>query len=278
MELMLGTVQFGLDYGVSNAAGQVGEEEVEQILATAAREGVRLIDTARAYGEAEAVLGRILEPGHPFRIVTKLPPGTTPKNLLSHLDASMDALDAVELDALLLHSVEDWTHVLAVMLEGLRDGRRIDRIGVSVYDPMDAVRIAEHYDLDLVQLPLNVFDQRALTGGALDALSARGVAVHVRSTFLQGLLLMEQAPFAAAAAPLRAWQAAVDERGVDPLTLALSFAKGLPVEAVVVGVTSVRELEEILAAWDGEPADPGDFAALAQTDLSLLDPSRWVTA
>ena len=278
MELMLGTVQFGLDYGVSNAAGQVTGDEVARILDLAAREGVRRLDTARAYGESEGVLGRALSPGHAFRVVTKLPPGTTADAARAHLEASLAALGVEAVDGLLVHATADWTDALAAALAALREEGRVARIGASVYDPSDAAVLSERYDLDLVQLPLNLFDQRALRDGVLEILAAQSVAVHVRSVFLQGLLLMDDAPFPEAAAPLRALQALATERGVDRVSLALSFARALPVEAVLVGVTSAQELEEILSAWRGAPVSPSDFASLAQTDLSLLDPSRWVNA
>ncbi|MGP1664729.1 MAG: aldo/keto reductase, partial [Rhodanobacter sp.] len=71
MKLALGTVQFGLPYGIANPGGQIGRDDAGQILALARESGIDTLDTAIAYGDSEACLGAVGTKG--FRVITKLP-------------------------------------------------------------------------------------------------------------------------------------------------------------------------------------------------------------
>lgn len=286
-ELALGTVQFGLAYGATNTRGQVPEDEVARILGSARQAGVRFLDTASAYGTAEAVLGRTLPPGHDFRIVTKTPAWRADRDLHGNLAASeaalrdsLQALGVRRVDALLLHRGEDllgeqgrtvWQWLTSVRERGLAR-----RIGVSVYAPQEAELVLERFAIELVQMPGNLLDQRFLSSGALARLSARGVAVHLRSLFLQGLLLSPEAlrkrgPTAARAAT--ALDRCLDERRLSPLQACLGWGLAQSVEAVVLGVSGVEEWAAILQAASDAPRL--DAPELACEDLDLIDPRRW---
>jgi len=133
-------------------------------------------------------------------------------------------------------------------------------------------------DADLVQVPVNVFDQRLVKSGALAELKRRGIQVHARSAFLQGLLLMAPAKLPAYFEPIRdrieAWHSFCAERDLTPLAGALGFATGLAdVDRVVVGVESVQQLQEVIAA--AVPLPAADFATFALDDPAFVDPSRW---
>ena len=131
--------------------------------------------------------------------------------------------------------------------------------------------------MQVVQLPLSVFDQRLLRDGRIAGLRQRGIEVHVRSVFLQGLLLMDpgQVPvyFAAWREVLRDYRLWLADRCLSPLSAALGFALGLQdADVVFVGVNSAAHLEEACSA---EPLDTDDFGDWAMGDADLLDPSRW---
>ena len=137
-QLCLGTVQFGLSYGITNQAGQVPEEEVRRILDLAALSGISLLDTAQAYGTAEAVLGHCWPTGAPRRLISKLPAGAPQQSWQGSLITSLQRLKATQLDGFLLHRASDLLapngEALLNWLQSLRDLGLVDRIGVSIYN------------------------------------------------------------------------------------------------------------------------------------------------
>lgn len=290
-ELGLGTVQLGLPYGVSNRSGQPSEDEAAAILACALNSGIGTIDTAPAYGNAEGVLGRLLPAGATVRIVTKTPPlagsEVTEEECAAvrrSAERSLERLRRDRLDALLVHhgselALPGGERLAAALLE-LRDAGLVRRLGASVYDRAELDAARERLPLDLVQLPLNAFDQRFLRDGTLELLESEGVAVHVRSAFLQGLLLMEPGGLpvhlTAAERPLRRYHEERLRAGLGPIEAALGFVDAAPgVETILVGANSVAELEQCVAALRGGPKAGMDYASLAVEDPDLIDPRRW---
>jgi aryl-alcohol dehydrogenase-like predicted oxidoreductase len=168
---------------------------------------------------------------------------------------------------------------VAKILRRMKTNGAAHHIGVSAYNADELyAALGVLTDADLVQMPVNVFDQRLVRGGVLAELKSRGVEIHARSAFLQGLLLMDPSEAPSYFDPVRdrleGWRAFCSARGLSPLAAALGFVTGLPeVDYVVVGVESVEQLEQVLAA--AEPLDPADFADLALTDPAFLEPSRW---
>jgi aryl-alcohol dehydrogenase-like predicted oxidoreductase len=291
-QLCLGTAQFGLPYGITNAAGQVAEPEVRVLLAEASAAGLTLLDTAQAYGDAEAVLGRTLPPGHPFRLISKLPaqsqPAFTADNCLvwdQAFERSCVRLGQPCLDALLLHSAADLRkpggeHLRAWLLS-LRQRGLVRRLGVSIYGSADLVGVPPDL-LDLVQLPLSLYDQRLLVDGTITRLRDQGCAVHARSLYLQGLLLSPTASWPAWADPAaRAHHARLEHqaanRGRSLLDFALGFARAQQdLEAVVLGICSCRELQLLLESWGRiSPWQKSEWRTWALPDAGILDPRHW---
>jgi aryl-alcohol dehydrogenase-like predicted oxidoreductase len=286
--LALGTVQFGLTYGVANSAGKVNPEEVIRILKTARDHGVDTLDTAIAYGDAEQALGTAGVDG--FHIVTKLPPlpeGVTDLRrwVVCEIEGSLQRLQVPSVDAVLLHRSQDiiGPHFEAYQagLADLKERGLCRATGVSIYAPSELETIWAHisgWRPDLVQAPYNVLDRRLLTSGWLDHLSQAGVRVHVRSAFLQGLLLMaadkRPAYFTPWAELLDEWSRFCEEQTVSPLIAALTFAVSEKrLEKVVVGVDSATQLAEIIAGLAVNAALP--VPDVACDTLDLIDPSRW---
>lgn len=287
--LILGTVQFGLSYGVSHHGGPVALGEVERILNTARRAGVRTLDTAVAYGESERVIGS-LETAVAFEIVTKTLPLRTSelgKDELVAIDlafrGSLEKLRRPHVAALLVHDVRHLEGsggaALWAQLERYRRDGLAVRIGVSVYDADEAEALAVRFPLDVVQLPLNVFDQRPIASGALERLAAAGIIIHARSPLLQGLLLMLPGDLPTALGHARpaieGWRSACAAAGVSPLAAALGFVLARPeVSGFVVGVHSSDHLEQCLMAIE-QPVTLG-WESFALTDSSVVDPRSWI--
>jgi len=286
----LGTAQLGLPYGISNRDGQPSEAEAAAILERAVRAGVRTFDTAPAYGESEALVGRLLPADPEIRIVTKTPPLTAAEMTEGDCEAlrrsaerSCERLRRERLDALLVHHGSDLGlpggERLAETVIGLREAGVAARIGVSVYDGEELETARRLLPLDVVQLSLNAFDQRFLRDGTLAELREEGVEVHARSAFLQGLLLMqsEELPkrVAGAAGPLRRYHDARRAAGLTSIQAALGLVRAAGVDVVLVGANSATDLEECVAAMDTEIPPRLDYAVLAVDDPDLIDPRRW---
>jgi aryl-alcohol dehydrogenase-like predicted oxidoreductase len=295
MKLGLGTVAFGLDYGVANRDGQVSPDEAARILALAAESGIRVIDTAHLYGDSERVLGRAVSATAGFRLITKTPRFGHEPLTAADADAlevaaegSRRALRCDRLAGLLLHHAPDALALgaehLFDRLARLQERGWVEKVGVSVYNPAELEQVLERHPtrIDLVQVPFNVLDQRlAQRPSLLRRLRAESVEVHARSAFLQGLLLMDPDQVAPYFAPWRSTLAAVREQadaaGMSPLALALRFAADAPfIDAVVVGATTRAQLAEIVdAARTTAPLPGAALASLAIDDEALINPSRW---
>lgn len=292
MKLALGTVQFGLDYGIANRRGRVPADEVALVLQMARAAGVDTLDTAMAYGESEAVLGQTGV--HGFRVITKV--GAMPQEiatsnaaaawLRSEVASSCAKLGKSGVDGLLLHRPEQllgeagaW---LANALQLVRDEGLARKIGFSVYSPQSLAALCQVLEPDLVQAPLSLVDQRLITSGWLDRLASHGAEVHVRSVFLQGVLLQraEDLPgqFVAWNPLWQRWQQWLSDTRSDALSSCINFAiSQAGVSRVVVGVDSAAQFKQVVeSAQTGGNHLP--WPALACEDERLINPSLWSAA
>jgi aryl-alcohol dehydrogenase-like predicted oxidoreductase len=251
--LALGTAQFGLAYGLNNQAGQPAPAAVAAILAAAQAAGLTLLDTASAYGNSEARLGELAGENPAFELITKVPVGPAAA-VTQHLAESLARLRRTQLYGVMFHAFGPLQAEPAAWsaLQAARAAGQVARIGVSLYHPHEAEwLLAQGWDVDLVQVPYNILDQRFAE--VIPRLAARGVEVHVRSAFLQGLLLREPAALPAFFRPLAPkltrLRALAAEAGVPLPAALLLFASGAPgVARAVIGVDSVANLHENLSA------------------------------
>ena len=284
--IALGTAQFGLDYGVTNATGRIAEQTTAAVLARARELGIAWLDTAAAYGSAEAVLGRLAGTDPGWRICTKAASANDGADLVAHarrqFGESLTRLGRSHVELLMIHDAQQLLGEQGAALYGWLAQQKKDSaaqaIGASVYDGAQALRIAERYALDWVQLPLNALDQRPLHDGTLAQLKRAGVKVQARSALLQGLLLADPqrlpAAFSAARAPLTRFRDSAGARGMTPLQMALGFVAQLAeVDLIVLGVESVAQLDDCVAALGGAAIDSAQM--LSCDDLDVIDPRRW---
>jgi aryl-alcohol dehydrogenase-like predicted oxidoreductase len=285
MKLALGTVQFGLDYGISNPMGKTPLNEVERIMSGARGKGLNTLDTAVAYGDSETVLGCIGV--RDWSVVSKVPPfeksGMCGKEwVLHHFRKSLERLRIKRLHGLLLHNAsdllgEEGCQIAAGLCQAKAEGL-VGKVGYSIYSPLLLKELVQVMPPDLIQAPLNVFDQRLVTSGWLNKLTEMGVEVHTRSVFLQGLLLMtpETRPqaFNKWNDLWNRWDTAVGNQSGQALALCLGFVKWhSEISRVVLGVESLKQLEQLVEMWDR--AAPFDAAGLSCDDSQLVEPSNW---
>ena len=269
--VILGTAQWGLDYGITNSAGRLGDRDAVDLAHAAWRLGVRRLDTAPAYGDAEERIP-VLAPS--FEVQTKVSV-CGDLTVAESVAASLRRLGRGSLDGVLVH---DWSSAEpsareagAKALEQLRESGLVAAVGVSGYGADDvASALAIFTVLDLVQVPVSVLDQRLSGSAELGEVRARGGRVQARSVFLQGAAL------APADHAMGAHPDVVRLRGVGrPVELCLGFIAAQEwIDEVVVAATSAAELEEIMAALE-RPVTRQDWPSLASNDLRLVDPRHW---
>lgn len=287
----LGTAQFGMPYGISNTRGQIDRTESQKILSMAKQNGIELIDTAATYGESEQILGELLGEDHRFRVITKTLSQKKPlesiKEVQSIFDtfvSSLKRLKQQSVYALLVHAATDlFTPAgagLVEMLQKAQQDKQVEKIGVSVYDRKTLEQVLNVFTPDIIQAPVGILDQRLLQSGLLYNLHDAGVEIHARSVFLQGLLLMPPDQLDKFFAPIQPHleqvRSFIHSRGETLIEGALhAVLQHDCIDAVIVGVTSAQELQEVCIAYRNLPKDSIDYSGCALSDELFLNPSRW---
>lgn len=272
--LVLGTAQWGSDYGVTNAAGRLSDEVLTQLVSRARELGLTSLDTAAGYGDAE---DRIRHVAADFTCQTKLSTTAgTASDVRAELQASLTRLGRTSVDRCLIHywaSMDD--DARAITIDGLRSARAdglVDAIGISAGGAGDLVSALRQFpDLDAVQVPVSVLDQRLDGSDVVAQLRRHGVHIQARSIFLQGVALASRAdtPFADHPDVL-----ALASAG-DRLRTCLGYVRSRDwIDTVVVAPTTAHELSQIVDAYEA-PAEAIDWPALASQDALLLEPWRW---
>ena len=284
--IVLGGAQLGLPYGILNGGETLSREAVARILDTAVSHGIDSIDTAIAYGQSETVIGETAQ--NRFKIISKLPPIPSDMANVSQwvrrqIDASLSRLNCSSLEALLLHHPQDLIgphgSELYAAISSLLSEKIIERFGVSIYAPNELDGIIGKFNIDVVQAPLNVFDRRII--GVTDQLSALNIEVHVRSVFLQGVLIANPKdrpqrfqPWSEHFARFDEW---VHSTGMSAMACCLGFALQQPgVTKLVIGTTSKESLTEIMTSIPNIHLEvPADLQSSSE---QLIDPRVWSVA
>ena len=283
MKIALGTVQFGLDYGISNQCGKVTFDEVQKILNFAKKHNINYLDTAMGYGVSEKVIGLYLNNNNnkKFEIITKIPDvEQSTISINNMLKQALVRLSCDRIYALLLHTPTNINKKTYEQLLKLKEQGKIKKLGVSIYSPEQAFFIANKFNIDLIQLPLNIFDQRFIESGCLTFLKEKGIEIHTRSLFLQGLLLQplnEINPyFQPHLTTLKKFNQFCLSHKLSALDVAMSLVHSVEdVDKFVIGVCSKQQLREILKSYDKTADIKLDIKELLSTEESLINPSLW---
>lgn len=292
-KLGLGTVQWGMTYGVANRTGRPGADEVRRMLLLGREHGIRLLDTAYAYGDAQKVLGAQGAAAQGYQIVTKTKPlrvlqvgDDDVREIVTAFDESLTSLGVESVYGLLVHGAgtldAPGAESLWSALETFKRQGRVARIGVSVYQPAQLQRILDRYPIDLVQLPFNVYDQRFKEQGLLRRLQGMRVEIHARSVFLQGLLLLSPEDLPPPFESLRPHHAHLHqrlrERGLTPIEGCLSYCLQQPeIGRIVVGCETADQLKDVLdASAINVPVELAELAEFGLLEEAVINPSAWV--
>lgn len=295
--LMLGTVQFGMPYGIANRIGQPAYDDIRAIVAAALDGGVNCFDTAAAYGNSEAILGRVLQDlkaGAQVVVVTKVKalepyeladPILAERAIEKSVATSRQLLHLDCLPVVLFHRETDALYL--DVLEKLKSRGWLSYAGVSCENqPGPAAAFVASGQAAALQLPANILDRRHLRSGVFQTAAAAGVAVFIRSVYLQGLLVMpppEIPPSLRGLAPVCESVASIaDQAGITPAELAVRYMLSQEgVTSVLTGVETVRQIRENLDCFSRGPL-PSDMAAAVEQAVpelpeTLLTPAKWPT-
>jgi len=193
-KLSMGTVQFGLDYGVANSIGKPTQKSVNDIVEYVYNNGVNCLDTAQAYGDSEKVLGESITNKENLFIISKLKSNLFEENLQINIDISLKNLKIKKLYALLLHDSEllyRWEDNHTSLVQNLISRNKIDYFGVSIYSDEDFNLALNNENIKIIQIPFNLFDQRAVHNNWLKLAKEKNKLIFIRSIFLQGLFFMD---------------------------------------------------------------------------------------
>ena len=292
-KLSIGTAQFGLSYGITNTEGQVRRKEVKNILLLAHQSSIAYLDTAQSYGNSEEVLGASLPPGSNFHITSKL---VSQQDKLFYTKESRSiweelflntcrSLNSNKISTFLLHSSSDLrkngSHFLVDWLLSLKKRGLVDRLGVSIYEAGDLNAIDPRI-LDVVQLPLSLYDQRLLLDGTVEKLCSNSTAVQARSVYLQGLLLSSPSdwPGWVPSSLIKHHESLVNlsiDKKCSLLDLALGFVRDqTELEAAVLGICNVNQLKQLVQSFSSpSPWKKNEWRSWSLNDQVFVDPRLW---
>lgn len=282
MKLALGTVKFGTNYGLINKK-KIYLKEIKKIskFINSKINNINLIDTAFSYGKSHKIIGRVKL--NKLKIVTKI--RFLSKNKINYFNKNIDNLlkdlRVNKIYGLLFHDVKDAINKSYFnLLLDLKKKKIIKKIGVSIYSPNDLKIILKLWKPDIVQVPFNIFDQRLVKSGYLDLLKKLKIEIHVRSCFLQGLLVnydrnkKKFKKFQKWNDLLESWSGWCRNNNISKIEACLQFIKNYKkIDYLVVGFDDLKQLKEIFYIFGKKEIKITN--KFYSSDLKLIDPRKW---
>jgi len=285
-KFILGTVQFGLNYGINNKEGKVSKEEVNKILLLASKSGIKILDTAYSYGNAIDQIGDFHKSSDfLFEVNTKFKIEKDNVTTISEqLLDSLTGLAVSSIDTYFYHSFEDYINNPGILVElnELRKKNYFKKIGVSIYNNDEMLNCINNDLIDVIQLPFNLFDNHNHRGELIREAKKNNKEIHIRSVFLQGLFFMNPANLSLNLTPLAPYLAEIQriamELDISIAELALAYVKKEPyIDRIIIGVDSAKQLENNFLASVFEMNDYtyNLINRLVVNETMLLNPQNW---
>lgn len=292
--ISLGTVQWGMPYGIANKTGQPNMGEILKILSLASSVGINTLDTARSYGTSESIIGSATrQKNFDFRVITKLSPNIYSKNLSNDeilfntkqsINESLIQLKVHTLDTVLIHrgyhrNVNDG--VIWKLLRSLKESGLIRKIGVSAVNPSEALEALYDSSIDVLQIASSLMDRRLLSRNFFEEAANRGIEVHLRSVFLQGVAHLDVSDIpkslGALIPEILKIKSAAKQMEVEPIDLWINHVLGLKVSNIILGVDNENQLITNIKRIGNLIEKPlyFDLTELAELPDQFLDPSMW---
>lgn len=291
--LSIGTAQFGMHYGITNRSGEVEIEEMRKIFDYAKKIGIRNIDTAQAYGNAEKKLGQIKDINKNFKILSKLKSSTSPEeegkdnnsiNWEKQLRETKNDLGAEKIESLMVHNADDLKGDEGEKLrrwisEKKREGM-INKTGVSIYDSKDLEDLSLD-KIDIIQLPISIYNQRNMKEGVIQDLKDKGKEIHARSIFLQGLILNEQNTWPNFITKdfrkhHKRWLEEIKIKKSSPLRETMKYLNTIKeIDLIIIGIENKKQLQEIYMAEKKDEKGNEHFGIWSWANKRDTDPRLW---
>lgn len=292
LKIALGTAQFGMNYGITNKKGQVSAETVQKILKIAKKHGIEYLDTAKAYGNNEDIVGNNIPVHSKFKIISKL----KPQNKKSYtrqdedmweleLNESLRKLKVERIDTMMIHNTRDFTtkgsERLVQWLENIKKIGLTKKTGISIYKK-EELEYVDLKKIDVVQLPCSIYDQRMITNGTTKFLREKEISIHARSLYLQGLLVTKSSD----------WPETINKKFLEHhknfelyakknqcglVELAIEWAKNQEwIDVAIIGVTNENEIRQLIKGWKNNKLyRGGKETEWKWTIPDDLDPRLW---
>ena len=285
-KLILGTVQFGLKYGINNTIGKPSNDEVLSLLKVAYNSGIRILDTAEAYGNAHQLIGNYhnIRDNSKFKIITKLPHDIKHNLIKSKVIEYLNLMKVNTLDVMMFHSFDSFKSNYNALktLSELKSNVLINNIGVSVYTNTQLESLLNEDLITVVQLPFNLLDNFSVRGDLINRLKEKGKVIHTRSAFLQGLFFKKSTDDISIVQALKPHLETLNKiakkQGCSMEALALSYCiKQNNIDNVIIGVDSISQLNANIKAASYEVNEEA-FECINNIDvenIDLLNPSLW---
>jgi aryl-alcohol dehydrogenase-like predicted oxidoreductase len=280
VNLVLGTAQLGMDYGVTNLTGQPSNSEAASMLALAKRSNIATLDTATAYGDAESRLSE-LGFSSEFDIVSKF---QCIHGKRFSVQPHLNRLNLSSIYGMLFHNANQLANAIGKQnldeLRAFKEEGLVSKIGFSAYH-IEEIEVALDCfsDPDIIQIPSHALDFRVLDSSILTDLNSKGVEIHVRSVFLQGLLIAKPSSFTNGQhsflyETLERIAHEAEKTRQSVMQFLLNQVRIHPnVSSILIGANSRLELEQILCAWNSPIVESERI--LHNLDYKHLDPRNW---
>ncbi|OHY73445.1 aldo/keto reductase [Priestia aryabhattai] len=300
--LTLGTAQLGSNYGIANKTGMPKKKKSLKIIEYAISHGINSLDTASGYGNSEMLIGEYIEcqrlknTGKVPSVITKVP-SVWPNNFLTLNERhqfieqtilnSLSRMRISQLDSCLLHDPLDMItnngEIIKYMMQ-FKEKEIVKKIGVSVYEPQEVEIAIELECFDIIQVPINILDQRLIQKNLLRKLSTANIEIQGRSIYLQGLILMNpnELPenLQGAKIFLEKLDSMAKSEGLDLMEMALLYVRDIPeVSKIIIGCETIKQLKQNLRIINLPPltkevaSEIKDFFQFVPNEI--IDPRKW---
>ena len=285
MKIALGTANFGQKYGL---AGKIikSDKKVKKIIQFANNLKIKFIDTSSNYGSSETLLGNNNLKN--FKIITKLKISNDEKKsnnleniVFNKVEESLFKLNIKKLYAILLHESDDLKsnkrHKLINVLKKLKKKNLVSKIGISIYNPKELNFIWPFWKPDIVQCPFNILDRRIYESGWLKKLKKNKTEIHVRSIFLQGLLLKNEKSmprkFKKWKNIFKKWNNYCKKENISKIQGCINFIKSFKkISFVIIGFEDIKQVKNIISYFKNNKKS---YTTIACNDIKLIDPRLW---
>ena len=287
-KLILGTVQFGLDYGVNNTIGKASSANVKEILDAATQHGVSLLDSAESYGDSHEKIGEYhKKSSNSFQVITKFSPARLdlPTNIIERVHTNLKTLNVESLYSYMFHSYSDYKKFYPNFkkdLEFLRKKNFIKKIGVSLYTNKEFEDVLKNNDIDLIQLPFNLFENSSRKKDVILKAKSKEFEIHARSIFLQGLFFKKIDTIKGKLLPLKPQLEKLalikTKYNISTERLALQYVlQKQYIDKVLIGVDSVEQLiNNIKISSETIKIPSEEIDKINVINNKLLNPVNWI--